>query len=100
MLHDLPQGGELAPFVNQRHAEGDLGEGLSFVWEQHEACGITLFIRDPSADPSAALHWLERFPGQAIRATRMHIVADEAEAERVLPRWASSDPIWSVAISG
>jgi uncharacterized membrane-anchored protein len=43
MLHDLPQGGELAPFVNQRHAEGDLGEGLSFVWEQHsEACGITL----------------------------------------------------------
>lgn len=86
MLHDLPRGGELAPFVNQRHAEGDLGEGLSFVWEQHsEACGITLFIRDPSADPSAALDWLERFPGQAIRATRMHIVADEAEAERVLP---------------
>jgi len=86
MLNALPMGGHLAPSDNPRHAEGDLAPGLAFAWEQHsEACGITLFIRDPDVDATPALEWLESFPGQTIRATRIVVVADEVEAEALLP---------------
>ncbi len=86
MLDDLPLNGHLAPSDNARHAEGELGPGLSFAWEQHsEACGITLFVRDPAVDVAPALAWIERFPGEVIRATRIHLVATEAEAEALLP---------------
>ena len=86
MLDALPPGAHLAPSDNPRHAEGDLAPGLSFAWEQHsEACGITLFIRDPAADTTQAMDWLERFPGQTLRATRILITADEAEALSLLP---------------
>jgi len=71
---------------NPRHAEGELGPGLSFVWEQHsEACGITLFMQEPHADPSEALAWIEEFPGQTMRATRIHIVENQAQARAILP---------------
>jgi uncharacterized membrane-anchored protein len=51
MLAALPPGGELAPSDNPRHAEGTLGPGISFVWEQHsEACGITLFLGQGEGD--------------------------------------------------
>lgn len=84
MLEALPPGGVLAPSDNPRHAEGTLGPDVSFVWEQHsEACGITLFLG--GGDAQAAIDWVERFPGQAIRATRIHVVADEAQAEALLP---------------
>lgn len=87
MLAALPPGGELAPSDNPRHAEGTLGPGISFVWEQHsEACGITLFLGQGEGDTRAAIAWVERFPGQAMRATRIHVVADEAEAQAMLPQ--------------
>lgn len=87
MLGALPPGGILCASDNPRHAEGTIGPGLQFVWEQHsEACGITLFVGEDAADPAAALAWVERFPGEAIRATRIHVVATDAEAEALLPQ--------------
>jgi uncharacterized membrane-anchored protein len=80
-------GGILCASDNSRHAEGTIGPGLQFVWEQHsEACGITLFIGEEAADPAAAMAWVERFPGEAIRATRIHLVVGDAEAEALLPQ--------------
>lgn len=87
MLDNLPPGGRLTPSDNSRHAEGELGPGLSFVWEQHsEACGITLFMQEPHGDPAAALGWIEGFPGQTMRATRIHVVDNQAQAREMLPR--------------
>lgn len=87
MLENLPIGGRLNQSDNPRHAEGELGPGISFVWEQHsEACGITLFMHEPHADPAQALAWIERFPGQAIRATRIHVVENQAQARDLLPQ--------------
>jgi hypothetical protein len=72
---------------NPRHAEGELAPGISFVWEQHsEACGITLFMQEPHADPSEAVAWIERFPGQTMRATRIHVVENQAQARDMLPQ--------------
>ena len=85
-LADLPKGAFLAPSDNARHAEGDIAPGLSFAWERHsEACGITLFLRGAEVDPAPGLAWIERFPGQVIRATRIRVVGSEAEAEALLP---------------
>jgi uncharacterized membrane-anchored protein len=80
--------GQLAgPIGKPRHAEGELAPGISFVWEQHsEACGITLFMQEPHADPSEAMAWIERFPGQTMRATRIHVVENQAQARDMLPQ--------------
>jgi uncharacterized membrane-anchored protein len=84
VLATPPLGARPAACDNPRHIQGDLGPGLSYVWEQHsEACGITLFAAE-GADPGVALEWISRFPGQVIRATRTLVVADEAEAGREL----------------
>ena len=84
ILLDTPAGAGHFSSDNPRHAEGELADGLTCVWEQHsEACGVTLFAGE-GVDLAPALRWLERFPGQVIRATRIMVVADEAHATPAL----------------
>lgn len=84
----------LAPDDNPRHRSG-LYAGLPFVWEaHHEASGLTLFVplepgtRLPEVlarpEVGEAIAWMERFPGEVIRATRIMIVETDAQAQAML----------------
>ena len=84
VLLNPPSKANPLPCENARHSAGLLGAGLGYVWEKHsEASGITLFA-DETADVGPALGWIESFPGPVIRATRIIVVADEAQAEAAL----------------
>jgi uncharacterized membrane-anchored protein len=78
---------QVEPSDMPRHRQGTIA-GLPFVWEAHnEASGITLFVPwlgegDPAL--ARALDWIGGFPGATLRATRILLVADEAEAQALL----------------
>lgn len=72
---------------NPRHLAGMIGQGVSFTWERHsEASTLTLFVAaDASAEAeTAATGWALGLPGKVLRATRLIVLASEAEAEAAL----------------
>lgn len=75
----------------QRHVSGTLAPGVDFAWERHtEGSSITLFA-GRHANPQAvedALAWIKDLPGLVVRATRITVVSDEADAAEKL---ASAD---------
>lgn len=97
-LDDLPEGGIVEPSPNPRHRQGVLPGEIVFGWERHsEASVTTLLVRstidaalDPAGDGAvvAALGWALRLPGKIVRATRIAVVADNAAAQALLPRFA------------
>lgn len=85
-----PRGGTIAPEVGRRHVAGTLPGGIAFTWERHnEASSTTLFAAASGGRAlAAAIAWAEGLPGSVIRATRIIIVVDEAEADRLLDELA------------
>ncbi|GGZ03202.1 DUF3422 domain-containing protein [Novosphingobium colocasiae] len=88
-------GAPLAP--GQRHLISSFAPGIRLCWERHnEATTLTLFLEGTEAvlamrdDPrlAPALDWAEALPGTVLRATRVAVVADEAQAQALLPRLA------------
>ena len=82
--------------AHPRHREGTLPKGVRFAWERHsEGSSLTLFIasteydafRAPreQADLEGPLAWVDSLPGKIIRATAIHLVESEAQAEAIVP---------------
>lgn len=101
-LASLPAGGRLDPSDNPKHMSGTLPGGLAFTWERHtEASAIALFAPEPGAaallDPQddvavrAALDWIDAFPGETLRATRILVLPDEVAADALVPRLAFAE---------
>jgi len=85
----LPASGDEMP----RHLAGRLAPGVEATWERHsEASTLTLFLA-PEASQAAidkALAWAAQLPGKVIRATRLHVVVTEAEAQARLSEFGFS----------
>ncbi|MBX7497071.1 DUF3422 domain-containing protein [Qipengyuania sp. 6B39] len=80
---------------NPSHRSGSLAEGLRFSWERHsEGSSLAFFLSDageetfldPHAHPDleAALAWAQDLPGDIVRATRIWVARDDAEALRIM----------------
>lgn len=98
-LETLPPAA-LDPRDNPRQSSGVLPGNVPFVIERYsEASAITLILpashqlRTDAHDE--AVRWATDLPGRVIRATRIHILENVAEAEQHLPemRMRSSDMI-------
>ncbi|MFW2348990.1 DUF3422 family protein [Qipengyuania sp.] len=86
-----PQDAGFAP----SHRSGWAASGLRFVWERHsEGSSLTYFLKGDSAAPHPqlendealriGLEWARSLPGEIVRSTRILLVANEAEAERIV----------------
>ncbi|MEE4451371.1 DUF3422 domain-containing protein [Novosphingobium resinovorum] len=89
-MRTLPSAGPSgARTARPRHLDGVLAPGIAFTWERHsEASTITLFVTGgAAAQPGLgdALAWAGSLPGKVIRASRVQLVADEAQALVLLP---------------
>lgn len=83
---------------NARHQSGQWSSDISLSWERHsEASTVTVVLTGDAApvaewgrldadDANAAFAWAEQLPGLVVRATRLVIVADEAEAADFIER--------------
>lgn len=70
-----------------RHGSGHTRDGVYFLWERHtEACTLTLILpnRAPDAVRAPMIRWLEQWPGAVVRATRIFVIPDIADAETLL----------------
>jgi uncharacterized membrane-anchored protein len=87
--------------AHPRHREGTLPKGVRFAWERHsEGSSLTLFIActdceafsapREQADLEGPLAWVDSLPGKIIRATAIHLVESEAQAEAIVPTLAFS----------
>ncbi|MEM1132862.1 MAG: DUF3422 domain-containing protein [Pseudomonadota bacterium] len=68
--------------LSARSAAAKNDNGLYFLWERHtEASTITLILpaNMPSKLSDPYLHWLEKWPGAILRATRVRVVPGEKE---------------------
>ncbi len=92
-LHSHATGADAHP----RHREGTLPGDIRFVWERHsEGSSVALFV--PCGEAGAflaprederlaqALAWVDGLPGEILRATAIHTVETEAEAEDIVLR--------------
>ncbi len=82
----LAEGSQL-PELKDRHYSGQLYNGTRFAWELHtEGSSVTVFFTGEHSDKEFAKirEWMERFPGQVVRATHINIVPDENAAEALL----------------
>ena len=79
------------------HRSGTLESGARWMWERHsEGSTLALFVDDydaasyPAAPAestaAAAMDWANALPGRVICATKALVLANEAEAERVIDR--------------
>ncbi|MDR6510563.1 putative membrane-anchored protein [Novosphingobium capsulatum] len=80
----MPEGGEVRR-ADRRHVSGTLAGGVSFTWERHSEASTQTLFAPLDSDISAAIAWMESLPGATVRATRLVIVADEADAAQVMP---------------
>ncbi|WP_338467966.1 DUF3422 domain-containing protein [Novosphingobium sp. ZN18A2] len=91
----IERGATLLPGDNPRHKAGTLADGISFVWEGHsEGSSLAIFVSradtacfhspEQCADLAPLIAWAEAMPGEVIRATRIHLAADEACAQAVV----------------
>ena len=82
--------------AHPRHREGTLPDEITFVWEKHsEGSSLALFLpcdhHDPFLAPrqqpnlAQALAWVNSLPGQVIRSTAIHVVADDKKASEIVP---------------
>ncbi len=81
--------------LTARSANGSAPGGIQFLWERHtEASTLTLIF--PAGTPADVrgihVRWLEGWPGQVVRATRIFIEPTLADAERALEAMKLSMP--------
>jgi len=95
IISNLAAGTEAA--AHPAHQSGWLSDGVAYAWERHsEGSSIALFIEGANGNPLGcselsdnvreAIAWAESFPGAIMRATQIFIVADDASAEKLLPK--------------
>ena len=83
--------------AGSRHFSATLSEGVRLTWERHsEASTLSLFADEGAGELDAAAEWAESLPGEAVRATKIWIVADEHEAADVIAQLAF-DPLQLVS---
>lgn len=73
--------------LDARHIAGTQSGGICYAWERHSEASTATVILPASLDSDSAarmLAWLEGFPGEVMRATRIDVVADERDAERMI----------------
>jgi uncharacterized membrane-anchored protein len=88
--------------AGRRHFSATLPDRVKLTWERHsEASTLSLFADKSAGELEVAVDWAEGLPGEAVRATKIWIVADEHEAASVIARLAF-DPLQLVSctISG
>ena len=88
---------------NPSHRSGQITPEIAFTWERHsEGSSLTVFSQKAAGDHAAqwamvpgmetALEWVDGLPGETLRATRVYIVATDAEAKAMVPGFAFSRP--------
>jgi len=83
--------------AGRRHFSAILSEQVRLTWERHsEASTLSLFADEGAGELEAAVEWAEGLPGEAVRATKIWIVADEHEAAGVIAQLAF-DPLQLVS---
>jgi uncharacterized membrane-anchored protein len=88
-VRSLPAGARLDPTDNPNHQSGRLSSEVIFTWERHsEASALTLFVNKgySSEALAQALTWAADKPGEIIRATRIHLVANNRAASALVSR--------------
>ena len=64
-----------------RHASGTTAEGAQLIWERHSEASTATLILPSGTDPEDRLKgWIEDLPGRVVRATRIRVVEQEADA--------------------
>lgn len=97
-IRDLPTGGRPDDSDNSKHVSGKLPDGIEFTVEFHtEANLVSLFAPMPAGQEanffgsrgaaSEALSWAARLPGEVLRATRITVAENEADAENLVERF-------------
>jgi len=90
LMPDVPRGEAL---VSARHVNGRSPKGIEYLWERHsEATTATVILPRLGGDPFqaepgdlAAMAWLADAPGGVLRAIKIGIVNDEADALIIAP---------------
>ena len=85
--------------VSARHINGQTPKGIDYLWERHsEATTATTILPREGGDPFAAqsgdlaaMAWLSDAPGGVLRAVKVGIVRDEADALAIAPGIGFSD---------
>jgi uncharacterized membrane-anchored protein len=78
--------------IRNRHIGGRSSDGIDYMWEGHsEASTATIIAAAKGIDPfapiaenDAELAWLVQAPGRVLRAVRIAIVANEADAAKMM----------------
>ncbi|MBX9661039.1 MAG: DUF3422 domain-containing protein [Nitrospiraceae bacterium] len=94
-IGDLPTGSRLDEADNSKHVSGTMPGGIAFTIEFHtEASLVTLFAPTFAGKETSffggegaagdALAWAARLPGDVLRATRITVVKNEADGEKLL----------------
>lgn len=71
-----------------RHVAGRLRSGIQYIWERHtEGSSIAVIADDGhlESDLEMAREWIESFPGDAVRASRIHLAQDDEAATGMFP---------------
>jgi uncharacterized membrane-anchored protein len=64
-----------------RHASGAAADGAQLIWERHsEASTATVILPGHTDGQDRLKGWIEGLPGRVVRATRIRVVEQEADA--------------------
>jgi uncharacterized membrane-anchored protein len=72
-----------------RHGYGRTSRGVQFLWERHtEATTITLIFEHhvPEDVRAPFIQWLEGWPGEVVRATRLFVLSDQQKIDAQLSK--------------
>lgn len=82
LIHERPDFDEWV--LAARHGSGHSKSGIYFIWERHtEATTITLIFPHGTADSAKMpyIKWLEEWPGEVVRATKILVVPDASSID-------------------
>lgn len=82
LVQQMPQ--PVIPAVGERHVAGITPDGVQMLWERHSEASTSTLLLTPGAKRQTYFDWLERLPGQAVRAIRIALVREEIDAEEAL----------------
>lgn len=72
----------------ERHVAGQLPSGIQYIWERHTEGSSIAVIADSGyseTELAQAQEWIESFPGDAARASRIYLARDDATATNMMP---------------
>jgi uncharacterized membrane-anchored protein len=91
--------------LGPRHGSGQAAGGIYFLWERHtEASTLTLIMPKGEDGGIGApyIRWMERWPGEVVRATRIFVLPDAGAIDEELDKQglARQDMVCSDVSSG